>query len=66
MQVPGTEVLYQTVQERIDRMPGESQGLKTARERQRFKVCTGTHYHGVYIGYDASKCVWLRERTLTW
>ena len=34
--------------------------------RHRFKVCTGAHYLGGYIGYDESKHDWLRERTLAW
>ena len=31
-----------------------------------FKVCTGTHYLGGYIGYNDSNRDWLRESTLTW
>ena len=34
--------------------------------RHGFKVCTGAHYLGGYIGDDESKHNWLRERTLTW
>ena len=36
------------------------------RESHGFKVCTGTHYLGGYIGYDESKRDWLRECTLAW
>ena len=39
---------------------------KVFRDRHIFKVCTGAHYLGGYIGYDDSKHNWLRERTLTW
>ena len=33
--------------------------------RHGFRVCTGAHYLGGYIGYNKSKRDWLRERTLT-
>ena len=34
--------------------------------RHGFRVCTGAHYLGGYIGDDESKHDWLKERTLTW
>ena len=34
--------------------------------RHGFRVCTGAHYFGSYVGDDKYKSDWLRERTLTW
>ena len=38
---------------------------KVSGARHGFKVCTGAHYIGGYIGDDKSKCDRLREHTLT-
>ena len=34
--------------------------------RSGFKVCTGAHYVGVFMGYDESKFDWLQGHMLNW
>ena len=45
--------------------PENLEARKVFGARHGFKVCTGTHYLGGYIGDDKSKRNWLRKRTLT-
>ena len=45
--------------------PDNLEAGKVLGTRYRFKVCTGAHYLGGYIGDDKSKSNWPREHTLT-
>ena len=46
--------------------PDNIEARKEFSVRHVFKVCTGAHYLGGYIGDDESKRNCLRERTLMW
>ena len=46
--------------------PDNLEAGKVFGARHGFRVCTGAHYLGGYIGDDKFKRDWLIERTLTW
>ena len=47
-------------------LPDNIEAGKVFGERHRFRVFMGARYLGGCIGDDESKCVWLRESSLTW
>ena len=65
-QGPGRGYHYDTTRSVLIVFPENIEAGKLFGARYRFRVCTGAHYLGGYIGGDKSKRDWLRERTLTW